>query len=169
MLTACGICRWPRRRDGIVLVVSDTPRLTDPLGRVTIGAPRTSYQERLFVTGATHIIFGPDGRFRGVYVDDTTPNRDEVARELRGQVGKGAIVVVGITISEVGHKIAGCITALEFYPYGKGYEWMPLPAAEAYITQWAFAYPGRKPPTAKERSDLYARALAKDPKFVWVY
>lgn len=147
------------------------PVLRDPSGRLTIGGqPTTDYEVRLLGQGATHILTGPQGGFRGVYVDNETPSRDQIAVQLRGDIGAGALVVVGLYPSEAGHQIMeGIICALEWYPVGAGYWGTPLPKAEAYITQWAFAYPGKRPPTAQQRQALYDEARAHRPMLAWVY
>ena len=145
------------------------PHLRDPTGRYRIGPPSTPYQQGLIAKGATSIVRNRQGNFAGVYIDNETPNRDRVAGELRGELRNGELVVVGLYPSEAGHKLPGCIAALEFYPFGGGYEHWPIPKAQALIVQWSFAYPGHKPPTRRQRWHLYLRALARHPKFVWVY
>lgn len=146
-----------------------TPVLHDPSGEFTLGGPETPYQTNLFAAGATRILFGPEGGFRGVYVDDTTPNRDQVAITLRGRIGPGALVVVAIRPAESNLRIPGCVMALEWYPFGNGFAGLPLPQAPAYITQWAFAYPGHPPPTADQREELLADARSRNPILAWVY
>lgn len=128
------------------------------------------------------MIFGRDPttgqhtKFRGVYVDDETPpnrkqGRDRVALELRGMIGKGGLVVIGIRPDEIGHQLPGCVSALEWYPWAHDFTPYPLPRAQAYITQKDYGAPPGRRPTTIQCEALYRRALAQkpSPRLVWTY
>lgn len=140
------------------------PFLRDPSKRYRIGPPEDFSTQEWFVAGATSIIY-QQGKAVGVYVDNETPNRDVIARQLRQKVN---LVVVGLYPKEAGHCIDGCITALEWYPF-PFYPKERVPRHDAYITQWLYAFGGCKPPTRFQRWKLYLRVKLRRPKLLWVY
>jgi hypothetical protein len=142
------------------------PQLRDAFGKLTIGPARGARGQELVTAGATSIVFNPDGSRAGVYVDNETPDRDQVARKLAG-MEPGKLIVVGLYPSEPGHTIPGCLCALEWYPYHQA--WGPPPPAPAYILQRDFAWPGDTPPTAVEFCQLLANARSHNPRLVWTY
>lgn len=140
------------------------PVLRDARGQVNIGPYRNSLEQQLFSHGATSIVTDRATKaLVGVYVDNETPNRDAVAREML--VMRAGQVVVGLYPSEVGYRIPGCVCALEWYPYHQ--HWGAPPKAEAYILQHDFAWPGDTPPTAFQRHLLRAQVAWRRPKLVW--
>lgn len=144
------------------------PQLRDAYGKVVIAGPRGDMGNRLIAAGATSIVFDRvTGARKGVYVDNETPGRDQVAKKIVAMI-PGELVVVGLYPSEPGHRIAGCVCAYEWYPFHQG--WGPCPPGEqAYITQWEFAWPGDRPPTPAEASQLLQRAASYKPRLLWVY
>lgn len=153
--------------------------LRDAYGRKVIGPPRNAEEEALIAAGATSIIY--EGRtFIGVYVDNETGSapvgsaaqkaqRDAIAEAMVSRL-PGKLIVVGLFPSEPGHRIRGCICALQWYPYRGQYDWRALPKGEhAYITQWSFAMPGSQPPTPMQAAQLLALAAAEHPAILLVY
>lgn len=111
------------------------------------------------ITGSTVTV---NGHLNGTYVDDTTPNRCEVAASTPGLV----IVAEAPTFQ------APCPTGLnvrEWYPYDCRFfpgAWGPIPNSRAYILQDRFAWPGCPPPTSRQRHRLLLSALKHHPTLI---
>jgi hypothetical protein len=159
------------------------PSLKDAYGELTIGPPRGDMGYKLMAAGATSIVFRNDGTRRGVYVDMETPSKEHPEAELGSDLqiaGRdayaerllamipGELVVVGLYPKEVGHRVAGCVTALMWYPFHQG--WGTCPSGqEGYIVQKDFAWPNDRPPSAFEFCSLLNRVKGYNPKLIWTY
>jgi hypothetical protein len=149
-------------------------KLQDTKGQVTIGPPRTDWERDLcFKYGATQVLYDKrTNTFAGVYVDNETPDRDNVAKQLLAIIHARDIntkVVMSVYPSEADHKVPGVTVALEWYPYGMGYKDDPLPKADAYILQKDFAYPGKRPPNPQQQRQLMKKAKQRKPALIWTF
>jgi hypothetical protein len=142
--------------------------LRDAHDRVLIGQPTDSYEQTLIGVGATSILHALDGSRLGVYVDNETPNRDAIAAKLVGMIPKEQIVV-GLYPKEVGHRVKGCICALEWYPFHQGWATYPPLGEQGYILQWNYAWPKDHPPSPIEASGLLQKVAEWKPEVLWVY
>ncbi len=144
--------------------------LKDVSFRTIIRSPTGAFGRELVAMGATSIIYdAKTGARRGVYVDNETPKRDRIAKALHAKI-PNELVVVGLEPNEAGHRITGCLSALEWYPFPDQYVWDDVPRGEAgYIVQYDYAWPGDRPPTVAERTKLLKKVQSYKPRIIWAY
>lgn len=103
----------------------------------------------------------------GSYVDDTTPHECQVVTEQR-LLGASLIIAAQAPYSHL--TCAGALTAKEWYPPYGSCRYRSLrrpPRARAYILQRRFAWPGCKPPSARQRRRILGLVKRKHPLFVF--
>jgi hypothetical protein len=111
-----------------------TPQLTDARGQLAIGPPQNADDDRLLAAGATSMVYRGASR-AGVYVDDTTPDRDLVASRMIS-MAPGELVAVGLAPNEVGKRIPGCICMQEWFA-----GWGPAPKRLQAAILWWYWFP----------------------------
>lgn len=137
--------------------------LTCARNRVEIGPARTPADSHLMAAGATSFVYAHDGHRIGVYVDDTTPDRDRIARLLHDTIPTEK-VIVGLAPAEAGHRIPGCVCLLEWFA-----GWLAPPKAAGFILWWEYAPPGETKPSHLTRSRMLTRLADRRPQYLWVY
>jgi hypothetical protein len=139
--------------------------LADARGQLVIVPAQNADDYRLLGAGATSFIYRGASR-AGVYVDDTTPDCDAVARRMV-TMAPGELVAVGVSPGEFGKTIPGCICLQEWFA-----GWGPPPKRlQAAILWWDYV------PATERQVPLTVRAAAltalnrRRPRLqqLWIY
>jgi hypothetical protein len=145
--------------------VAAAPQLTDARGQLSIGPPQNADDYRLLGAGATSFIYRGPSR-AGVYVDDTTPDRDAVARRMVS-MAPGELVAVGLAPDEVGKTIPGCICLQEWFA-----GWGPAPKrSQAAILWWDWFPPAERQVPLTVRAAALTALNRRRPRLqqLWIY
>lgn len=141
-----------------------SPHLRDISGRIKIGPGFSGKLSAPIITIKNMPV--------GVYIDDSTPNRDYWVKQAI-KVFPHGLVLVGIGMGEDTHYPYPVTNTKQWYPYHSGYSpasWGPIPKYESYTIQWNFpGFTGRGRPTWLQRLQLLRQVKKKHPKLILLY